>query len=64
MLTPQERDKFALYLEQEAATDDQMVDQLEKMGGVEPMVKKLRAEAMAAKIIAAKLRSIEDETIS
>ncbi len=61
-LTQQERDKFATYLEQESKSDADMATQVEKFGP-EVLVKKLKVEAMAARVIAEKLRSIETETI-
>jgi hypothetical protein len=63
MLSDQDRERFAAYLEREAASDEQMAEQCEKLGHA-PMVKKLRAEAMAARIIASKLRSIETTAVS
>ena len=63
-LSHSERFRFATYLEEQAASDDQMANQLEIIGAGEPMVKKLRVEAMAAHVIAGKLRSIEEESIS
>lgn len=65
-LTDAERQKFAAYLEQDAASGRAMADQVAKLGGggpMEAMAKKLRAEAAAAQIVAAKLRSIEASTI-
>lgn len=64
-LTQQERDKFALYLERDAASDKAIADQMEGSGiGIEAMIKKLRVEAMAAEVIARKLRSIETDTVT
>lgn len=63
-LTQQERDKFAAYLEAEAAQNAQLADQMEKLPmPVLPMAKKMRAEAMAQKIVANILRSTTEETI-
>lgn len=57
-LTNAERDKFAAYLEQNAASDAALADQCDKIG--ERLVaKKLRAESFAGRIIAAKLRGTE-----
>ena len=63
MLTAQERDKFAAYLEREAASDRMMLEQLGKLSGQEMMIKKLNAEAMASEIVAKRLRSIDTETL-
>lgn len=62
MLTSEERNRFATYLEREAETDEMMAEQLMKMGP-EILAKKYRVESMAARVIAQKLRSIIDETI-
>jgi len=61
-LTETERNRFATYLEQEAKTDEEMAIQCEKLG-VSPMVKKLKIEAMAERIVAQKLRSTYEEIL-
>lgn len=61
MLTKAERDKFADYLEIEAVQDNLLAEQAETISP--DMAKKLRVESMASKIVAAKLRAIETETI-
>lgn len=66
-LTDQEREKFALYLEQDAASNSAMAEQMKKMdpaGAMGMLAKKYKAEAAAAMIVAAKLRSIEVDTVS
>lgn len=62
LLTPAERDRFAAYLENEARTDEVMAKQIDKVGP-EILAKKYRVEALAARVIAKKLRSIEDQVI-
>ena len=66
LLTDQERDRFASWLEQEASDGEAMAKQIETMtkgaGPVLALAKKERAEALAARVIAAKLRSIQSET--
>lgn len=68
LLSQRERDRFATWLEQEARDGAIMAANIEKMAGGAPTVmelaKKERAEALAAEIIAKKLRSIESQTIS
>ncbi len=59
MLTTEERERFASYLEQECLSDTEFSQRLTKIGGSESMVKKLNAEAMSEKIIAMKLRAYE-----
>jgi len=64
LLTDEERWRFIRYLEEEAATDEGMAAQMEKIRVPASLPKKLRAEALAAKVVAAKLRSIESMTVS
>lgn len=66
-LTDQEREKFALYLEQDAASNRAMAAQMEKMdptGTMGMLATKYKNEAAAAMIVAAKLRSIETDTVA
>ena len=62
LLTPAERERFANYLEREADTDAAMAEEIAKIGP-EILAKKYRTEALAPRIVAQKLRSIEDQTI-
>lgn len=61
-LTSHEREKFATWLEAEAATGESLVKQLEKLPGsiVPPHMKH---EILAAIIISKKLRGVEEMTI-
>lgn len=64
VLTQQERDKFAAWLEREAESAKAIIEQLEKLGPHGALIaKKEKQEMTAALIIAAKLRSIQSETI-
>lgn len=66
-LTDAEREKFALYLEQDAASNRAMAAQMEKMdptGTMGMIATKYKNEAAAAMIVAAKLRSIETDSVS
>ncbi len=66
ILTKEERDKFAAYLEESADTGMKMAEQIGKLNdrmedrGMFAMESKMRAEALAAKVVAAKLRATED----
>ena len=65
-LTDAEREKFALYLEQDAASNSALAAQMEKMdptGTMGMLATKYKNEAAAARIIAAKLRSIETSEV-
>ncbi len=65
-LTQQERDKFVVYLRQEAESDRVMLEQLGKiMSGppAEALARKMKMRMAAYLIIAADLASIETETI-
>jgi len=61
-LTPAERERFAAYLENGARADEVLAEQISKVGP-EILAKKYRVEALAARVIARKLRSIEDQVI-
>ena len=61
-LTEEERERFATYLEEYAASDGALAEQLDKVGP-HFLAKKYRAEALAAKVIAAKLRETHEETV-
>jgi len=66
-LTDQEREKFALYLEQDAASNRALAEQMQKMdttGTMGALASKYKNEAAAAMIVAAKLRSIESDSVS
>ncbi len=63
ILTQQERDKFAFYLDQEANTNKQLVKQMKKLPNTIPaMYKMLKQDAVAYAWVAAKLRAVEDQT--
>lgn len=64
LLTDAEKERFASWLEFEAKTGDDMAAMMEKNGMPAELVKRERAEAMAAKIIAKKIRSYETMTVS
>lgn len=64
LLTRQERDRFASWLEREAATAQGLIAQMEKLGPhVAPIVAREKVEAAAALIIAQKLRATIDDSI-
>lgn len=64
LLTDQERDRFAAWLEHEAMTDKGIIDQLEKMGpAMAAVASHKKAEASAALLIARKLRATQGDSI-
>jgi hypothetical protein len=65
LLSPQERDRFAAYLEREAESGKQMLGQFKTLPPAiaEQMVSREQQYVSACIIIAAKLRSVEDMTI-
>ena len=64
LLTAQERDRFATWLEHEAATAKGLIAQMEKLGPhVAPMVAREKTEAGAALVIARKLRATHSDTV-
>jgi hypothetical protein len=62
LLTDKERDRFAWWLENEAKTSLGMAEQAEKLG-IQGLVTKERAHALAATVISKKLRSTQSVTI-
>ena len=63
LLSDSERQRFAWWLENEAKTSLGMAEQAEKLG-IQSLVTKERAEALAATVISKKLRSMESMTLS
>ena len=64
LLTDKERDRFAAWLEHEAATAHGLAQQMEKLGPhVAPMVQRQKAEAAASLLIARKLRATHSDSI-
>ncbi len=61
ILTQVERDKFRSWLLQEAAVDNLVSEQLEKL--LPPLAKKKRGEAIAKVIVAHILESIEEQEV-
>ena len=61
-LTPQERDKFALWLEQGSETDNGIAEQMEKVNEPEDMIKRIRDLAAAKRLVAIQLRAAEEQT--
>lgn len=63
LLTQSERDRFAAYLEHDAATTDGIVRQMELIGMPEALMRQFKTEADAARLVARKLRSIQAEAL-
>lgn len=63
LLTDDERRRFAEYLEQDAASGEAILSQLEKLPGMDAIIRKTQAEVAATKIVAKKLRSLHSESI-
>ena len=61
-LTQKERDKFAAWLEQNAKSDDAMATQMEKMGGIDMVAKRMKQRAALFSLVAQELRNIESTT--
>ena len=62
-LTQQERDKFALWLEQEAESDKIMLEQIKKLPGQAKFGVRFEQRIMAYLIVSALLKSTEDFSI-
>lgn len=64
LLTDQERDRFASWLEHEATVGKGLIEQMEKLGPhAAPLVAREKQEAAAALVIARKLRATEGMSI-
>lgn len=66
ILTKQERDKFAFYLEQQADTNKELATQMEKLPSTfssSAMAKTLKQDAVAFAYVATRIRAVEDQTI-
>lgn len=64
LLTNEERERFAAWLEHEASTAKILIEQMEKLGPhAAPLVAREKAEAAAAMLIAAKLRATQSMSI-
>jgi len=65
LLTKEEREKFAAYLQQDAESSDAMAKQFDKMSSpvVREMAKRERSYAAACLLIIHKLLSAEDMTL-
>jgi hypothetical protein len=66
LLTHEERNKFAAWLEERAREDRQLVVAVRGLGGaiMEQMARQQEARALAFEHVAKYLRSVEDQTIS
>jgi hypothetical protein len=67
LLSDEERNRFALWLERNAAANAAMIEQWQKIGGDMPHIaavtKKLRTEEVAYRIVAQILRTTESMTV-
>jgi len=65
LLSPQERDRFAIWLEHEAASEEGILEQMEKlaMPGSEVIIKRMKLRRAAYMIVARDLRKTEDMTL-
>jgi hypothetical protein len=64
LLSDEERNRFASWLELEIESSKGMIEQFKKLGQIgEPLIKRETVEMQAALIIARKLRSIESFSI-
>ena len=65
LLTQQERDKFILWLKQQADTMDGMKEQMAKLGGpaMDVMIKRERQRSIAYRIVVSDLENTESMSI-
>ena len=62
-LTQQERDKFVLWLEQEAQSDNVIVEQAVKLKGGEIIAKRIKQRVALFSMMAMELKKIEDMSL-
>lgn len=62
-LTKEERVRFADWLDWEAHTDEGLIEQMLGIKVPEAVIKNRRTEVLAHRIVSAKLRSIQEESI-
>ena len=62
-LTPEERERFATYLYQEAETEKGLMSQMETLPHMAPLVKHRRAKIAAMTIVARELTIWEKQTL-
>lgn len=62
-LTLQERQRFIIWLENETSQANSISEQLKKVNSPEAVIKKYLAEAMACRVVASMLKSIEEDII-
>lgn len=58
-LTPEERDKFAKYLEEDAEGTLGLIEQMKKVPGMEAIIKLKTIEVLSQKTVIRMLRSTE-----
>lgn len=63
LLTDEERRRFAEYLRVSIQSDESLLVQLRKIGGVPPMIVKMEDDIAAQKIVLMKLESTERQTL-
>ena len=65
MLGPEERERFAAWCEEDAAATLGLVEQMGKLpgGGIEAVAKLKRIEALAQRVVAKMLLSIQSMTL-
>ena len=60
LLTDEERRKFVSYLYSCVFSSQQLVAQMEKLGGMNPLISKYRAEILAMKVVIKMLDEVEE----
>lgn len=64
LLSESERHRFASYLEREAIDTEQIIVEMQKLGGpLEGLIRQRKAESAAQRIVARMLREVEGQTL-
>ncbi len=65
ILTNEERDKFAAWCRQDAASNKALIEQMEKLGtSLNPILRQKRAEVAAVEFVAGLLERTATETVT
>lgn len=64
LLSAEERERFATWLERQAESSKGIIQQMEKLGAhAAPLVEKEKRELMACLIVAQMIRNVEEMTV-
>ncbi len=62
-LTNEERAIFATYLETDVKSSELLIEQMEKLPGLEPLIKRTKIEIAGVRLIINKLKNTQIESV-